>query len=130
MSVIKAKITGWPPSKANSRRLIRPGLVIKSDKALLWSEQALWALKKHQGAFKGNQPLKLTLIVYYENWRPDLDIELVCDVLQKAGVIDNDRNIVEKHVYRRHDRNFPKTEIIIESLALTRDEYVKQHLSA
>ena len=44
--------------------------------------------------------LRLTVRVTPENMRRDLDIELLCDALQTAGLIVNDRLIWEKHVYR------------------------------
>lgn len=52
-------------------------------------------------------PLKTRLDVkvtaWYPDMRRDLDVEIVYDCLQKAGVIDNDRWIVKKVALRHPD---------------------------
>lgn len=59
----------------------------------------------------------LTVYVYYPNRRHDVDAELLCDVLQKAGVIKNDRQIRVKHFDGTIlDKNNPRVEWEIETL--------------
>jgi len=40
-----------------------------------------------------NRPLKVTATVFYRDFRSDVDMECCCDLLQKAGVVRNDRYI-------------------------------------
>lgn len=59
--------------------------------------------------------LRASVRAFYQSWRSDLDVELIWDLLQEAGVIDNDRWIREKHVYGLEvDPKNPRIEIEIE----------------
>jgi Holliday junction resolvase RusA-like endonuclease len=49
--------------------------------------------------------------IYYKTRAFDLDDSMLCDVLEKAGVIKNDRQIVEKHLTKRFDKNNPRIEV-------------------
>lgn len=62
------------------------------------------------------KPLRSTITVYYRDMRSDLDAAFVYDLLQKAGVIRNDRYIREKHEVARIDKACPRVEIQIEEL--------------
>src|SRR5262245_41479973 len=44
------------------------------------------------------KPLRVSVNVFYPSWRQDLDVEVIYDMLQKSGVIKNDRYIRVKHV--------------------------------
>lgn len=61
--------------------------------------------------------LRSTIAVYYPSWRQDVDVELIYDLLQKSGVVANDRYIREKHVYGAQiDPVNPRVEIEIEEI--------------
>jgi Holliday junction resolvase RusA-like endonuclease len=62
------------------------------------------------------KPLRSSITVFYPSWRQDLDCSVIYDCLQLAGVVSNDRYIVEKHEFRAMDRNRPRAEIVIEEL--------------
>ena len=57
----------------------------------------------------------MTSTIYYASRRPDLDESLIMDGLQKAGILKNDRQIKEKHIYNRIDKVRPRAEIEIHS---------------
>ena len=57
--------------------------------------------------------LVLEAVVWYLSERPDLDDALLCDALQMAGVIGNDRQIREKHLSHFIDRSNPRVELAI-----------------
>lgn len=61
-------------------------------------------------------PLRAMITVFYRSRRSDLDCALVYDCLQSAGVIADDRYIIEKHEYAHVDRENPRVEILIEAL--------------
>lgn len=108
-------VLGEPCSKANSRKVAtfpnRKPLFIKSDKARKYERDALKQIRPPASPIEGD--VSLTATIYYASRRPDLDESLICDVLQKAGVIGNDRQIKEKHIYHGLDRDNPRAEIEI-----------------
>ena len=61
-------------------------------------------------------PLRLLATVFYQSRRSDLDISAVMDGLQAAGVIANDRFIIEQHLFAEVDKDNPRVEITIEEL--------------
>lgn len=62
------------------------------------------------------QPLRAIVTVYYPSRRQDLDCALVFDCLQAAGVIANDRYVIEQHLYAEVDAKNPRVEIALEYL--------------
>jgi Holliday junction resolvase RusA-like endonuclease len=61
-------------------------------------------------------PLRLILTSYYPSRRSDLDIAIVMDSLQIAGVIRNDRDIIEQHLFAGVDAKNPRVELTIEEI--------------
>ena len=107
-------ILGEACSKANSRRLVSFGgrpAVVKSTKALAYERDALKQIRPPASPIEADVCLIAT--IYYASRRPDLDESLICDVLQKAGVIKYDRLIKEKHIYHGLDRENPRAELQI-----------------
>ena len=109
-------IIGEPQSKANRRRKVvnaRTGkpMFIKSEKALAYVSAVQLQAPRPKGLLHG--PLAAFITIYYASERPDLDESLILDALQ--GIIyRNDRQIKEKHIYRRLDRTNPRADIMIE----------------
>lgn len=102
--MIHGIVLGNLVSKANSRQAVprrtKTGKsfvgFIKSRSALDFEESALMQLKsvlRHQPTLTGS--LQLRADVYYSSRRPDLDISLFMDILQKAGAYENDRQVDE-----------------------------------
>lgn len=135
-------ISGQPFSKANSRQKTKDGRFIKSKKALAYCKSfleqiiykhgmRLWRKFKIVEEAKGGEPplfeledknspfkglVVLACHVYYKTRKPDLDVSLVMDMLEKSGVIGNDRQIWEQHLYRYLDPVNPRVEIILEEI--------------
>lgn len=91
-------IYGTLYGKANSRKIIinkRTGkrIIIKQDGAHRFVRDFMLQVKKPQKAYTGSAAL--SAIVYYPDNRQDLEIELLKDCIQRAGIIKNDRQIVE-----------------------------------
>ena len=122
-------ILGEPASKHNSRRRLKLGkrtVYAKSDKAYAFSQSARLQIPvEARVMFAG--PVAVTLHVFYANRRSDLDDTIICDVLQaeflgppknalvcRRGVYLNDRQIVERHVYKHIDRKNPRVHITVE----------------
>lgn len=110
-------ILGEPCSKANSRIMIfKNGTprCIKNAKAQAYVESFLWQMRSHiknmrLAQLEGNVMLECN--IYYASYRKDLDESLIMDCLQKSGILKNDRQIKEKHIYHRIDKKNPRAEI-------------------
>lgn len=63
---------------------------------------------------------KLSVDVYHENMRPDLDngLKILLDCLQSCKVIQNDRQCVEIHARKLIDKEKPRIEFTIEEIEL------------
>jgi Holliday junction resolvase RusA-like endonuclease len=61
-----------------------------------------------------DSPVILTARIYYQSRRSDLSSEMLMDLLQKVGMIKNDRQIVEQHLYGFVDSVKPRVEFSLE----------------
>jgi Holliday junction resolvase RusA-like endonuclease len=68
--------------------------------------------RRNMGAL--NQPLRSIVTVYYPSWQQDLDCAIVYDMLQKCGVVANDRYIREHYEYAEVDPKNPRVELTVE----------------
>lgn len=134
--MIRFTIFGEPASKSNSRQLVsfpdgkggkRPAL-IKSAKARDYERDALRQIPPiYRKQIEG--PVRVTIRIFYASQRPDLDESVILDVLQdryakeggervlvQKGVIKNDRQVREKHVFHGIDKGNPRAEIEVEPM--------------
>ncbi len=115
-------ILGNLPRKSNSRQVFknrRTGNIIfaKSATALDYTDSFLLQTKNvDKSLFQSSRPLKLTAKIYYQSKLSDLSDELLCDLMQKSGIIFNDRLIKEKHLYCYLDKINPRCEVEIEEI--------------
>lgn len=125
MQGVSVKVTltilGQLASMKNSRQIIyvngKPRIIPKPE-AISWEKTALMQIPAdHRIGLEG--PIRLTCVVYYANRRSDLDIALVMDTLQHAGVIKNDRSVIEIHATKKLDPSNPRVELVIEELVRT-----------
>lgn len=110
---------GEPASKSNSRRLVTlKGRVafIKSAKALSYVQAFRLQCPKLPIPMEGD--LVIWARIWYASRRPDLDESVILDALQGL-VIENDRQIREKHIYWGLDRDRPRTEIVVAPIGTT-----------
>lgn len=114
---IALEILGQPVSMKNGRQIVTnkatgKKMSIKSPEALQYEEDFL---KQVPGQLKIciDEPVKVSIVAYYASRKPDLDCELICDLLQKSGILKNDRLIHEKHFIKRLDRDNPRCDIRI-----------------
>jgi Holliday junction resolvase RusA-like endonuclease len=85
---------------------------IKSSEALEYEQDFLKQItRKHQLGLDGQ--LSLRGHIYYRSGRSDLSDELLCDMLEKSGVIVNDRRIRHKDLRAFIDKDNPRVEISI-----------------
>jgi hypothetical protein len=134
--VVSFTIRGEAASKANSREIVtiagHPSS-IKSAKARSFEAVAMMQIP---GACKRmfSGPVAVTLQMHYASNRPDLDESIVLDVLQakftgtgkkrqlvRTGVYINDRQVVEKHVFKHIDAANPRTEITVQPVNLQKE---------
>lgn len=109
---IELKISGELCSKSNSRRIVNFGghpKIIKSAKALAYEQSALMQIKTQLRAHREFQKsIILELHIYYASRRPDLDVSLIQDIFEHAGIYKNDRQVVEIHAYKYLDKDSPR----------------------
>lgn len=122
MKIWEATIQGQPYSKANSRRAVagRGGVgirFIKSEEALnyerVFRQQAAFIRSTVTGVYEGD--VSVSIWISYKSMQPDLDESLILDLLQ-GEAYKNDRQVVEKHIYRLPcSKRNPFARILVES---------------
>lgn len=104
--------------KNNKRPRKNSRAMIKHPKALKFEQD--FALQVPVVAKRGlgsrESLLRAIVTVYYPSWRQDVDFALIYDLLQKTGVVSNDRWIRERHEYGEVDPKNPRVEITVEEL--------------
>ena len=118
--MISFTVFGQPVSMKNSRQLIpgkgnRRPMIIKSQKAREYEKSFLAQIMDFKGPLIETH-VQVKVIAYYASRRPDLDCELICDCLQRGGILKNDRQIVIKHFTKKLDPENPRAEITIAEL--------------
>ncbi len=113
-------ILGVCYSMKNSKTPVRNSRVmIKHSKALQFERD--FALQVPVEAKRGlgsrERLLRAIITVWYPSWRQDVDFALIYDLLQKTGVVSNDRWIRERHEYAAAiDSKNPRCEIVVEEI--------------
>lgn len=131
--LVSGSIDGKLVSKANSRRITRSGLVIKSQDALNFEKLTAQQLPHDLNPLTGDVALLAT--IYYPSLRQDLDESLLMDVLQQHkdkagrvwfnGVYVNDRQIKAKLILHELDRVNPRVEFTVVAHELVREKLEK-----
>lgn len=110
-------ITGRPISKKRSYRPRKSGGFYLSKSYKNWENQALWQLKNYKEKHTGK-----VHISYEFQMKGKLDTDMdnmragVNDILEKAGIIDDDKNIVSDKGVKYHGFEDWATKIRIEEL--------------
>jgi Holliday junction resolvase RusA-like endonuclease len=118
-------LPGRPITKKNSQQIIynrrtKRRQVIQSEYYRAYEETCLWHLKKYRVKYTG--PVWVTARYWMPNKRswPDLMglLQATCDILEKAGIIENDRDVVrlDGSEICGIDKENPRTEIRIQEV--------------
>lgn len=107
-------------SKSNSRQFVmnrKTGKMFlkKSDNALKTVKDYVMQIRSKWKREPLDGLVGLRAVVYYPSRRHDLDIALLCDILQEAKVFGNDRQIVYEELLKRLDTKNPRVEMTIEN---------------
>jgi len=119
--ILNLTITGNLPRKSNQRRIVkvrnRP-LIIKSKQALAYTDSFMKQVPGESRLGLGDEknPLALWAHVHYQSNRSDLSVELLKDLLEKAGVVTNDRWIKAEFLFASIDRDNPRVELTLYSI--------------
>ena len=110
--MLELKIQGELCSKSNSRRIVNRGKyprVIKSEKALNYEESSRIQIQSQLGTHKTFlEYVGIEVHVWYASRRPDLDISLLQDILEKNGIYKNDRQVAEIRAVKYLDKENPR----------------------
>ena len=115
--IATATISGNLPSLKNRRRLIpgkgnRKPMIIKSRDAMDYEQTFLMAIpQKMRVGYDG--PVSVKVRVWYQSRRSDLSTELLFDLLQKSGIILNDRQIEHVESFKALDREYPRVHFTV-----------------
>lgn len=104
---IESELTG----KANSRQLVPVRgryIPVLSKKARRFEKEARAQLAAQWHDDPIEDDLVIEVHVYYKNWQNDLDATLLFDVLERFGVVKNDRQFKEQHLYHYLDKERPR----------------------
>lgn len=109
-------ILGRPITKKNSQQRTRRGL-IQSKAYIQYEADSLWQLKKYKDKYTGKVSVMARYwMPNYRSW-PDLIglLQATSDILEKAGIIENDKWIEDYDGSRIMgiDKENPRAEIII-----------------
>lgn len=113
-------VLGNPQSKANSRMLINMGGTLRSIKsatARVYETDCVRQLV-HQNRDREMivTPVGVEITIWYKTRLSDLDPSIILDCMQKAGVYKNDRLVEEMHLYKKLDKDNPRSEIRVYEL--------------
>ncbi len=105
-----------PEAKGNSRRILRAStgrrFIAKGEKAETFTRTAVLLMRAHHPSpFTQDDKLALWVLVRYPNYKRDLDISLICDALELAGVIPNDRQIRQIEAEAEDETGEPRIRI-------------------
>lgn len=122
MRQVELVIFGKPPRKSNSRRIVTNNgnpRIIKSKEALRYLKDFVAQIGAvyRVGLGDKGKPLSIEGDIFYPwRYKGDLSGELIMDCLTKAGVINDDRYVVEQIWRKRYDLETPRVELIIREL--------------
>ena len=110
---VRFTIIGEPASKANSRRFLRPGMLIKSQKALDYSDA--FNLQCPYLREPSVNKILVSMKIFYSSLRPDLDESLILDLMQ-GKLYKNDRQVKQKIISHGLDRGNARAIIQVEEV--------------
>ncbi len=95
MFMYSIRLKGEVIGKKNNYRVTKTGGFYRDPKFASWEEDVLWQIKSQRiPKLAGKFHLKVIL-----NCKKDRDLDnsitSICDILQKSGTIDNDKNIIQ-----------------------------------
>jgi Holliday junction resolvase RusA-like endonuclease len=113
-------LPGRPITKKNSQVRTKWGGVIQSKQYREYEERCLQEMMTYRGPRFGYKQVSVQAVYYMPNRRswPDLMglLQATCDILEKAGIYDNDRQVVrlDGSKIAGVDRERPRVEIKVE----------------
>ena len=132
---IRFTLRGQAASKSNQRMMVTIGgrsALIKSPEARAFVRGALMQIPT-SARQRLEGPIRIALRIFYASNQPDLDEQLVLDVLQdqwskrdastkerkllQAGVYRNDRQIVRRYCEKAIDAKNPRVEVLVVPVA-------------
>jgi Holliday junction resolvase RusA-like endonuclease len=113
-------ILGPPRTKKNSLRIFKHGSktsIVPSNRCTQWTASAIRQLREQDElGVPIAEPVNLRALVYRDKLTGDLInyLQAVCDALEDAGIVENDKYIVSLDGSRMFkDRCNPRVEILI-----------------
>ncbi|SHK20072.1 RusA family crossover junction endodeoxyribonuclease [Thermocrinis minervae] len=115
--MIKLTLPFLPVPKSNRYLRKKGGKVFKPPRVKNWEVRAIWEIKQQYTGEKINKPVSMQVTFILPNRRKrDIDnmLKSLWDVLEKAGVIENDSQIYKITTIKKFIKGQQGTHIIIE----------------
>lgn len=115
--ILSMTVNGQLPSLKNRRRVFRnrktgAPIIAKSQEAMDYETRFLRAVPESaKVGYEG--PVSVKVRVWYQSRRSDLSTELLFDLLQKAGVIANDRQVHHVESFKGLDPERPRVHLTV-----------------
>jgi len=103
-------------SMKNSRMLItnkatgKTVPIMKSDRQLAFKNFIIQAKSQWNNLPPLPEPVSLKATIFYPSKRSDLDDAMLMDVIEKSGIVQNDRHIWHKIITKAISRDNPRVE--------------------
>ena len=112
--ILYSKTNNRIPRTAISKTGKRYSKWIKDSKTQKsFSDMVLQLKAQWQGRNPIPEPAELVCYIYYPSRRHDLDVELLKDALQAAGIVKNDRHIFRETATKIIDPAYPRMEVTV-----------------
>jgi Holliday junction resolvase RusA-like endonuclease len=115
--LVTLTVSGAPPSMKNQRRILRNNRTGKPFSAksvdALHYEQSFSIQVPHEKRIGYEGPVSVRARIWYPSRRQDLDMEYLCDLLQRCNVLKNDRQIHHKECWKGLSKEHPRVHLTI-----------------
>lgn len=115
--LLQITVAGKLPRKSNQRRIVKYGdkqRLIKSKEALAYTDHFITSVQSIVPEIPYGDSKNLLAVlghVYYPTYRSDLSIELATDLMQKAGLIKDDRWVRLHCIIGLIDKENPRVDL-------------------
>lgn len=115
--LVSLTIPGQLPSLKNRRRIFRnrrtgSAVIVKSAEAMSYEQNFLSHVPQDK-RIRYEGPVSVKVRVWYQSRRSDLSTELLFDLLEKSGIILNDRQVHHVESFKGLDRENPRVHLTV-----------------
>jgi crossover junction endodeoxyribonuclease RusA len=125
-------LSSLPVPKSNRYVRKKNGRVFRPPQVLHWEARALWEIRRQYDGESLKKPLAVEVYFFLPDRRKrDIDnmLKTLWDVLEKAGVVENDNLIQETRTVKVYDGDTHGTVVIIKPFRRRRQTFEKMKMA-